>query len=171
MARRPESSLNPNRLYSGGKVENEPVDPDLKPQSSNEWVVGGEYEVLANTRFGANYTHRNMGAVIEDMSRDRGNTYFLGNPGQGFAKDFPKPERNYDAVTLYLNRTFADGWLAQVSYTWSRLYGNYPGLFRPETNQLDPNILSDFDLIDLLDNRTGLLPFDRTHAVKLFGAQ
>jgi hypothetical protein len=167
----PDSILNPNRLYSGGKVENEPVDPNLEPQSSQEWVVGGEYEVLANTRFGANYTHRNMGSVIEDMSRDNGNTYFLGNPSQGFAKDFPKPERNYDAVTLYLNRTFADGWLAQASYTWSRLYGNYPGLFRPETNQLDPNILSDFDLIELLENRTGLLPFDRTHAVKLFGAR
>ena len=171
VARRPESSLNPNRLYSGGKVEPSPVDPDLEAQYSNEWVVGGEYEVLANTRFGGNFTHRNMGAVIEDMSRDLGNTYFLGNPGQGFAKDFPKAERTYNAVTLYLNRTFAEGWLAQVSYTWSRLRGNYPGLFRPETEQLDPNILSDFDLIDLLDNRTGLLSFDRTHAIKLFGAR
>lgn len=171
VARRPESSLNPNRLYSGGKVEPSPVDPDLEAQSSNEWVVGGEYEVVANTRFGANFTHRSMGSVIEDMSRDLGNTYFLGNPGQGFAKDFPKAERNYDALTLYLNRTFAEGWLAQVSYTWSRLRGNYPGLFRPETDQLDPNILSDFDLIDLLDNRTGLLSFDRTHAIKLFGAR
>lgn len=171
LAGRSENSANPNRLFTGGKVENEPVDPNLKPQSSNEYVLGGEYEVLANTRFGTNYTHRNMGAVIEDMSRDDGNTYFLGNPSMGFAKDFPKPVRNYDAVTLYLNRTFADGWLAQASYTWSRLYGNYPGLFSPVTNQLDPNILSDFDLISLLPNRTGLLPFDRTHSVKLFGAK
>jgi hypothetical protein len=171
LAGRSENSSNPNRLFNGGKVENEPVDPNLKPQSSNEYVLGGEYEVLANTRFGTNYTHRNMGSVIEDMSRDNGNTYFLGNPNEGFAKDFPKPVRNYDAVTLYLNRTFADGWLAQASYTWSRLYGNYPGLFSPVTNQLDPNILSDFDLISLLPNRTGLLPFDRTHSVKLFGAK
>jgi outer membrane receptor protein involved in Fe transport len=171
VARVAETSRNPNRLFSGGKVESEPVDPSLKPQSSNEYVVGGEYEVLANTRFGATYTFRNMGAVIEDMSRDDGNTYFLGNPGQGFAQDFPKPERNYNAVTLYLNRNFSDGWLAQASYTWSRLYGNYPGLFRPETGQLDPNILSDFDLISLLPNRTGLLPYDRTHSVKLFGAK
>lgn len=167
----PETSRNPSRLYSGGKVENEPVDPNIKPQSSDEFVAGGEYEVLANTRVGANYTHRNMRSVIEDMSRDGGNTYFLGNPGNGFAKDFPQATRDYDAVTVYLNRTFADGWLGQASYTWSRLYGNYPGLFRPETGQLDPNILSDFDLKELLDNRTGLLPFDRTHAIKLFGAK
>ncbi|MFP2925723.1 TonB-dependent receptor domain-containing protein [Pyxidicoccus sp. 3LG] len=167
----PESSRNPNRFYTGGKVENEPVDPDLTPQSSDEVVVGAEYEVLANTRVGASYTHRDMNAVIEDMSRDDGNSYFLGNPGSGFAKEFPKPERNYDAVTVYLNRTFADGWLAQANYTWSRLYGNYPGLFRPETSQLDPNILSDFDLVELLENRTGLLPFDRTHQIKVFGAK
>jgi len=167
----PEASRNPNRLYTGGKVENEPVDPDIAPQSSDEVVLGAEYELLANTRLGATYTHRDMNSVIEDMSRDDGNSYFLGNPGSGFAKEFPTPERNYDAVTVYLNRTFADGWLAQVNYTWSRLYGNYPGLFRPETAQLDPNILSDFDLISLLANRTGLLPFDRTHAIKVFGAK
>ncbi|RKG88075.1 TonB-dependent receptor [Corallococcus terminator] len=168
---RAESSLNANEFYSGGLVQNQAVDPDISPQSSDEFVVGGEYELLANTRLGATYTHRNMGKVIEDMSRDDGNTYFLGNPGSGFAKEFPTPVRDYDAVTVYLNRTFTDGWLAQASYTWSRLYGNYPGLFRPENNQLDPNILADFDLIDLLANRSGLLPFDRTHAIKVFGAK
>ena len=163
--------LNPSFLHAGGKVDRSPVDPNIQAQSSDELLLGAEYEVLANIRVGANYTHRYMNSVIEDMSRDDGNTYFLGNPGQGFAKEFPKPVRNYDAVTVFLNRTFGDGWLAQASYTWSRLEGNYPGLFRPENSQLDPNILSDFDLIDLLDNRTGLLSFDRTHAIKLFGSR
>jgi outer membrane receptor protein involved in Fe transport len=166
-----EASRNPSRLYTGGKVENEPVDPNIQPQSSSEIVFGAEYEVMANTRVSAMYTHREMGAVIEDMSRDDGATYFLGNPGLGFAKEFPKPVRNYDGVTVALTRAFSDGWLAQASYTWSRLYGNYPGLFRPETGQLDPNILSDFDLISLLENRTGLLPYDRTHSIKIFGAK
>ncbi len=165
------TSLNPSRLYTGGKAEKEPVDPNIQPQSSDEYLLGAEYELIANVRLGANYIHRNMGSVIEDMSRDDGNTYFLGNPGQGFAKEFPKPTRNYDAVVLFLNRTFSDGWLAQANYTWSRLYGNYPGLFRPENAQLDPNILSDFDLVSLLKNREGLLPYDRTHAIKLFGAK
>src|SRR6185295_15333469 len=44
-------------------------------------------------------------------------------------------------------------------------------LFRPETQQLDPNINSDFDLKSLLPNRTGPLPGDRTHQIKLFGAK
>ena len=92
------------------------------------------------------------------MSRDDGNTYFIGNPGQGFAKDFPKAVRNYDAVTVYFTKTFADLWLAQASYTWSRLYGNYSGLFRPETGQLDPNINSDFDLLSLTTTATARCP-------------
>ncbi len=167
----PGTSLNPSRLYSGGNSDKEPVDPAIQPQSSDEYLLGAEYELLANVRLGATFTHRNMGAVIEDMSRDDGNTYFLGNPGQGFAKEFPRPTRNYDAVSVFLNRTFGDGWLAQANYTWSRLFGNYPGLFRPENAQLDPNILSDFDLVSLLKNREGLLPYDRTHAIKVFGAK
>ncbi len=171
IVRTPETSRNPSRLYSGVKVENEPVDPNIQPQSSSVFVVWAEYELLANTRVSATYTHRDMGAVIEDMSRDDGATYFLGNPGMGFAGEFPKAVRNYDGVTVALTRAFSDGWLAQASYTWSRLYGNYPGLFRPETGQLDPNILSDFDLISLLENRTGLLPYDRTHSFKVFGAK
>jgi outer membrane receptor protein involved in Fe transport len=166
-----ESNRSPNRLYTGGKVEKEPVDPDIVPQSSSEFVVGAEYELIANTRLSAFYTYRQMDSVIEDMSRDDGATYFLGNPGSGFAGEFDTPVRTYNAVTVAANRTFADGWLAQVSYTLSRLEGNYPGLFRPETGQLDPNILSDFDLISLLANRKGLLPYDRTHAFKAFGAK
>jgi len=51
------------------------------------------------------------------------------------------------------------------------LRGNYAGLFRPETQQLDPNINSDFDLRSLLANRDGPLPGDRTHQVKLYGAR
>lgn len=162
-------SPNPDFIVVGG--EKSAVDPDLKPQSSDEIVVGAEYEVLPDARVGASYTKRYMNHVIEDMSRDEANTYFIGNPGFGIAKDFPEATRNYDAVTVYFNKTFSDLWLGQLSYTWSKLEGNYAGLFRPETGQLDPNINSDFDLISLLDNRTGPLPGDRTHSVKAFGAK
>lgn len=148
-----------------------PVDPNLQPQSSDEIALGGEYELIADGRIGVNYSHRYMNNVIEDMSRDESSTYFIGNPGSGLAKDFPKAVRDYDAVTLYFNKAFSDLWLAQVSYTWSYARGNYAGLFRPETLQLDPNINTDFDLISLLPNRTGRLPGDRTHVIKIFAAK
>jgi hypothetical protein len=120
---------------------------------------------------GVSYTKRWVNYVIEDMSRDEAQTYFLGNPGYGIAKDFPKAVRDYDAVTVYFSKVFADEWLGEVSYTWSHLRGNYVGLFRPENQQLDPNINSDFDLRSLLDNTTGDLPGDRRHQIKVFGAK
>ncbi len=163
--------FNPNQIWTPGGGDKVPVDPNLKPQSSDEFVVGGEYEVVPDGRAGVSYTKRYMNSVIEDMSRDEATTYFIGNPGEGIAKDFPRATRDYDAVTVYFTKAFSDLWLAQASYTWSRLYGNYPGLFKPETGQLDPNINSDFDLISLLDNRTGQLPGDRTHSLKIFGAK
>ena len=165
---------NPNllsRRYSQTFAINSPVDPDLKPQSSDEVVVGAEYEFLPRATLGISYTHRDMNSVIEDMSRNEATNYFIGNPGEGIASEFPRAVRNYDAVTLSFNKAFADLWLAQASYTWSRLWGNYSGLFRPENLQLAPNITSDFDLISLTENRTGLLLLDRTHQVKLYGAR
>ncbi|WP_437651161.1 TonB-dependent receptor [Sorangium sp. So ce362] len=172
-ANRPEimGSHDPNRSWytiGGGKS---PVDPDIAPQSSDELVVGGEYEIIANGRIGATYTKRWMNNVIEDMSRDEANTYFIGNPGKGIAKDFPEARRDYDAVTLYFQKAFADLWLAQASYTLSYLRGNYSGLFKPETDQLDPNINSEFDLASLLVNRDGALPGDNAHEIKIYGAK
>jgi outer membrane receptor protein involved in Fe transport len=169
-------TLNPNanllsRKYSQTFAINSPVDPDLKPQSSDEWVVGADYEVLPQLTMGLSYTHRDMNSVIEDMSRNEATNYFIGNPGEGIASEFPKPVRNYDAVTISANKAFADLWLLQASYTWSRLWGNYSGLFRPENLQLAPNITSDFDLISLTENKTGLLLLDRTHQVKINGAK
>jgi hypothetical protein len=112
-----------------------------------------------------------MNNVLEDMSRDEAKTYFLGNPGSGIAIDFPKAQRLYDAGTIYINKVFSEDWLAQASYTFSYLRGNYFGLYRPETGQLDPNINSDFDLSSLLANRYGPLPGDRRHQLKLYGAK
>ncbi|MBI3181786.1 MAG: TonB-dependent receptor [Myxococcales bacterium] len=165
-------STDPSQLlFVTGGGDRTPVDPNLQPQSSDEIVVGGEYEVVPDGSAGITYTKRYMVNVIEDMSRDEANTYFIGNPGSGIASDFPKAVRDYDAVTLFFTKAFSDNWLAQASYTWSTLTGNYAGLFRPETGQLDPNINSDFDLISLLDNRLGPLPGDRTHQIKVYGAK
>jgi hypothetical protein len=147
-----------------------PVDPNLKGQATSEVVLGTEYEIIPDARLGVSYTHRNLNKIIEDMSNDGANTYFVGNPGEGIALNFPKPQRDYDAGTLYFNKAFSHRWLVNASYTLSRLYGNYSGLFRPETGQLDPNITSDFDLTSLLANRTGALPGDHTHSVKLYAA-
>jgi hypothetical protein len=71
-----------------------------------------------------------------------------------------------------LNKTFSDLWLAQVSYTWSRLTGNYDGLWSPNyQQQLDPNITANFDLKTLLLNGDGVLSADITHFIKVYLAK
>jgi hypothetical protein len=74
-------------------------------------------------------------------------------------------------VTVSFVKNFSDLWLAQASYTWTQLRGNYDGLYRPETNQLDPNLNSTFDLKSLLLNNDGPLSADITHNIKLYLAK
>lgn len=160
----------PNQFWDVEGGDRVPVDPKIKPQSMDEIVVGGEYELLLG-RVGLSYTRRHLNNVIEDMSRDDGSTFFIGNPGKGYSTDFPEAIRKYNGVTLYYQKNFSNQWLAQASYTWSRLEGNYSGLFRADTGQLSPNLTRDFDLLSLTFNRYGLLPGDRTHSLKAFGAR
>lgn len=161
-----------NWVLNGSGVT--PIDPNLVPQSTDEVVAGAESDLgalaLKNARFGLQGTMRWLNEVIEDMSNDEGSTYFIGNPSRGIASSFPKAVRDYRALTAYLQKTFADDWFLQASYTLSELKGNYAGLVRPETGQLDPNITSAFDLRSLLANNTGLLPGNTTHAFKVYGS-
>jgi len=84
-------------------------------------------------------------------------------------KGFPTPVRNYNAFEITAAKRFSRNFMVQGSYTYSVLSGNYPGLYSPDNGQLDPNITSEFDLIELLANRKGPLPQDRPHMFKLDG--
>jgi carboxypeptidase family protein/TonB-dependent receptor-like protein len=161
----------PNIKYTTRVFGRTFVDPDLKPGSSTEISGGGEYEIVPQGRLGVTYIRRQTNQIIEDMSRDEASTYFIGNPGFGIAKDFPKAERIYDAGIVTFTKAFADDWLAQASYTLAYLRGNWEGFFRSQTLQLDPAINSDFDLRSLVVNRRGPLAGDTRHEVKLYGAK
>ncbi len=174
-----------------------PVDPSIKGQYVDEYGGAVEYEVMQDMSVGLVWDARRQGDVIEDMSSDDGNNYFIGNPGvdrniyyadgslAGNSKyvttldaasgrlvaiQFPKPERSYDGLTLKVTKAFSRNWLAQASYTFSYLRGNYSGPFRPEDGQLDPGITAEYDLASLMANKKGYLPQDIAHQLKLFGA-
>ncbi len=182
--------------YAPTGGESTPVDPKIKSPYVDMFGGSAEYEVFADFSVGFEYQGRRQGPVIEDMSVDDGNTYFISNPGQGgkftgpdgtvydpttavggdpvtgrtFSTPFPKPVRSYDGFTVLAKKNFSNNWLAQVSYTYSSLRGNYPGFFRPETGQLDPGITSMFDLASLLANQSGPLPGDVPHSYKAYGS-
>ncbi|HWO07947.1 MAG TPA: TonB-dependent receptor, partial [Polyangiaceae bacterium] len=166
-----KGAYDPNQIWAYTSVGTFVVDPDVDAPRSSELSLGGEYELIPGGRLGLTYIRRWVNTAIEDMSRDEGSTFFIGNPGHGIASDFPEVERTYDAGILSFTKTFSDLWLAQASYTLSYLRGNWDGLFRPETGQLDPGTNSDFDLISIMANRTGPLNGDRRHEIKLFGAR
>ena len=171
------------RTYSfTGGAAGSAVDPNLQGQYADEYQGGVQYQFYRDVSVGVDYTHKSIGRVIEDMSVDDGNTFFLSNPGetgkQGYAGTTsggttirePLPRRVYDGVTLSLNKNFNENWLMSASYTYSQLRGNYPGLFTATTGQLDPNNLSTYDLLSLLPNQDGPLPGDIPNAFKVDGA-
>jgi hypothetical protein len=157
---------NPSQYAFANNSQSTLVDPKMRPQSTDEFVMGVEYEVFSDARLGLSYTQRHMNRVIEDMSRDDGYTYFIGNPGFGIAKELPKATRDYTGLTFAVNKAFSNLWFVQASYTYAMLKGNYSGLFKPETRQLSPNATTDFDYLVLSANRSGYLPLDFRHNIR-----
>jgi hypothetical protein len=177
-----------------------PIAPDLKGAYTTQFGGGVQYEVLQDLTVGVDYLGRRLGDVIEDMSSDDGTNYFIANPaksaswtptagpyagitfnpnnaaglsfttGNIYSVAWPAPTRSYDAVSITVNKLFSKKWLAQASYTWSSLRGNFPGLFRGENGQLDPNITSEYDLVALLGNKSGPLNGNKTNQIKLAGS-
>jgi hypothetical protein len=157
------------------------IDTQLKGQYNDEVQAGVQYQVYRDISIGASYVHKQVGRVIEDMSNNDGASYFLSNPGVSGTMGYsattgtgivvlePPPRRVYDAVTITLGKNFADNYFFTASYTYSSNRGNYPGLFRPENNQIDPNLTSEYDLVSSLANKDGPLPTDTPNAFKLDG--
>jgi Carboxypeptidase regulatory-like domain/TonB dependent receptor-like, beta-barrel/TonB-dependent Receptor Plug Domain len=106
---------------------------------------------------------------------------------------FENPVHKYDAVEVTANKNFSDNWSLIASYRWSKLQGLYEGAFRNDNGQSDPSITSLFDFPTNDPSYTevgvpqfgyrgdiryqgctlgcGVLPNDRTHQVKLYGAR
>jgi hypothetical protein len=97
-----------------------------------------------------------------------------------YSQTFPSPkaERTYKALQVDVNKRFANNWQAQASYIYSKLEGNFDGLYSPFTNAgADPNISAAFDYYDFFTNgqdlsritNSGFLSNDRRHQFKLSG--
>jgi hypothetical protein len=192
-----------------------PVQADLKGQYHNEIVAGAQRALTDDLVVGVSYTHRWLGAIIEDGSGDPNLQNVLANPGnvpqsaldsiqnninaqtrmlamapdaqkatiqaqidslntqlqalKTLAKD-PKPERTYDALTFTATKRLARNWLFQGSYTYSRLIGNYNGLYDADNAYFAPNGSTAYDTPDLILNKRGPLANDRPHSGHVDGA-
>jgi hypothetical protein len=174
------------------------IDPNLKPFRQSEFTVGFERELgfwglLASGR----YTHKQVDRAVEDigfLNAQGSEAYIIGNPGLGLTKELlerggfvaPKAERRYDALELRLDKRFSNNVYFNANYTFSRLFGNYPGLSSSDeavfsatslstAGRNAPNVNRLFDLpfvafaADGTPNN-GRLGTDRPHAFKFYGA-
>jgi hypothetical protein len=163
----------------GGSVEH--VDPDLEPMYSDQYALGIEYQIGSDISVGLTGIHNTVGNVIDDMSLDGGQTFFIANPGGLIRVDpvtgavlatpavFPEPVRDYRALQLVLQKRLRDNWQLSGSYVYSRLEGNYGGAIHENTSA-NPNFTEAFDRPEAVENAKGPLPNDRTHQAKLYGS-
>ena len=172
---------------SGLGLEYGAIDPDIKAFRQSEFTVTFERDLGRNFVITGRYSRKNVDHAVEDagfLTTTGSEGYIIGNPGEGLYKQIaeangliaPRPQRLFQTYEVTLNRRFADNFYFNANYTYSRLYGNYSGLASSdEDGRLSPNVNRFFDLPHAgftvaggPDN--GLLPTDRPHVVKFFGA-
>jgi hypothetical protein len=203
----PGGAFEDHRIPSFGSNQ---VDPDLRPLHSDLTNAGVELRLTPGTVLAARYTRNHLRDAIEDLGVivDGSEVYIYGNPGRGLAETavptatatpsftYPRPVRNYNALTFELTRRFSNRWQGQLSYVYSRLRGNYAGLansdeiFPEGTNRVSlpsqqntgnpyrPGTAASraWDLESLLFDARGNLDVqgplatDRPHSFKAFGS-
>lgn len=146
------------------------IDPDLKPMEQREIQLGLEHQITPNIVLGARYVNKELQETIEDIGFlvcEGGvcsENFITGNPGKGVVGGDPEgpappqPEaiRDYEAITLSMERRFVDNWSLRASYTYSDLEGNYSGLASSdEFGRSDPNVERSFDALHNAFNQSG----------------
>jgi hypothetical protein len=180
-------------IYDWRHPSFESTDPDLHPVSNREITFGAEKMLMENLSVTARFVQKHLRYTIEDVGFIEpgvGEVYYEANPGYGYTlhighgtgkmdpayPETPKAKREYYALNLSIDKRLANNWLAGFSYTWSRLSGNYSGLgSSDEFGRVSPYVERSFDnwimSVDKdLNYLDGLLPTDRTHFFKFYGA-
>ncbi|HVT05507.1 MAG TPA: carboxypeptidase regulatory-like domain-containing protein [Thermoanaerobaculia bacterium] len=158
-----------------------PVDPGLKGQFMDEYLLGYDRDMGRGVTAGIKGTYRSLGRIVEDTCLDTScSTFVLGNPGHGMIRKVlfesgetvqtPKPTRRFSGIELHATKRFNGSGQFFLSYLWSRLYGNYEGLFLEESGRAHPNTTAPYDFADFSVNNSGPLSADRTHQLKLYGS-
>ena len=140
---------------------------DLEGEHLDEFSAGYERNIGEGLKVGIRGTYRVQRQIYSGGFSAAG--VFVGNPGRGDLSFLPEPERTYVALELSFEKT-GSPLSVSGSYVLSRLRGNYPGLYDADQRQANPGNSFALQLADQAPNSTGLLPNDRTHVFKLFGA-
>lgn len=182
------------------------ISPDMKPMLQHEYAAGVDWAISPNWSLETRYARKRLDRTIEDMAITDNLGFYIGNPGTTFADVLHRPVvipdskgveyltsvpfcaecpavvpavRRYDGVEFRLAKRASGKWFGAVSYTYSKLTGNYAGL--TNTDPTDggggrhaPNNGRAFDIPTMeylpsgkIDD--GPLATDRPHTGKVFG--
>ncbi len=179
------------------------IQPDIKPMLQHEYVAGVDWAITPNWSLETRYSRKTLDRTIEDMAITDNLGFYIGNPGSSFADVLHRQVlldptvglvgplcaecpavvpaiRRYDGVEFRLMRRPTNSrWFGSLSYTYSRLHGNYSGLTDTDITdgnggRHNPNNHRAFDLptMTYLPNGKiddGPLPTDRPNTLKIFG--
>lgn len=169
------------------------VDPNLKPMKQHEMVVGIDWAINNQLAFETRYSRKRLDRTIEDagIMTANGEQFYIVNPGMGINATLPSFEcttcpanpnaqRRYDGVEFRLTkRPGTSRWFGSLSYTYSRLWGNYSGLTATDVSDgggarnganTDRAFDEPFMSFDSHGNYiNGPLATDRPHTFKAFG--
>ncbi len=150
---------------STGKV----ILSDIKPTYQDEYVIG-----YSRPLFGKKWVvdvwgqYRYVKSVIEDYPSKNYGTWLA--PSEFVYGNIPWAKRKYRALTIQIQKPFADKWSLLAMYTWSKLEGNWD-LDYAESLFYQSSALDDAAGLYTNDpNRYGILAGDRTHIFKLFAS-
>lgn len=155
------------------------IDPDLKPIYTDELLVGYAVPIGVAYSLEVYVVSRSMHNIIEDLpsrlggaAPDAGPFVAANLPCRAFAAcREARAERTYRAFTIEARRRPASGWMADLSYTWSRFEGNFDLDYAASAVFNTSSIIQDGPGTNVEDpNRFGPLLEDRPHVFKLFAS-
>jgi hypothetical protein len=142
----------------------------LQGQYYDEFNLGYERVIGRIMKVGIQGIYRTLRQGIDDVVLPESGILQYGNPGSGILSEWPKPQRDYTALIISIERHGDEHFNFLASYVLSRSYGNYEGVFDAFTHGEFPNNNIMFDDLDnSWQNATGLVPNDRTHTFKFSG--
>jgi hypothetical protein len=139
----------------------------VQAENFDEFTLGYE-RLLATARLTIRGIRRNLRSSFQwglNPASTGTTPWVLGTPGEGDFNFLPRPRRDYTALEVGLDGRWR-GLEYRSSYVWSRTWGNYSGLFASDVHIASPGGNFTLFMPHQASNSTGLLPNDRTHAVK-----
>ena len=158
-----------SRIMTGGSF-GEPTQPGIKGQYSEQLHRAASSTSPGRTsRWASSTTTATWAAssrTAASVNADGDLEYFIFNPGSTFISPAHRATRRpglrrraaapvLQSLTLTAQKRFNNNLQFLASYVYSKLEGNYDGVFQTSTGQLDPNINSAYDYRYFLNNAYG----------------